>query len=277
MVDNTDLKYSVLMSVYAKEKPEFLQASLESILQQSVPTDNFVLVCDGPLGEALDNVVEKAHKKYFDVLKVIRLPQNVGLGNALNEGLKYCKYDLVARMDSDDVSFHKRCAMQLQIFEEHPEISIVSGTILEFQISLENITGRREVPELHEDILVFSRKRNPFNHPAVMFRKETVMAAGGYSEEYPLFEDYYLWVRMLQNGAMGHNLKEPVLYMRTPLDLYMRRGGKVYSKNMLRFHKWLLMTKWSGKWDYWLGAMPHALICILPNVVRKKIYQILHK
>ena len=270
-------RYSVLMSVYAKEKPAFLKASLESVFCQTAPTDDFVLVCDGPLGEELDCIVKQTCEEHADVLKVIRLPRNVGLGNALNEGLKYCKHNLVARMDSDDVSVAERCEMQLRVFEEHPEISVVSGTVLEFQTSPEEITGRREVPELHEEICAFSKKRNPFNHPAVMFRKAAVEAVGGYSEAYPLFEDYYLWIRMLQNGAIGYNLKESVLYMRTPADLYMRRGGKVYCRNMLRFHKWLLKTKWSGKSDYLFGAVPHALICRLPNGIRKKIYEILHK
>ena len=110
-----------------------------------------------------------------------------------------------------------------------------------------------------------------------MFRKKEVEQAGGYSQKYPFFEDYYLWVRMLQNGSIGKNLEQPILYMRTPPDMYMRRGGVQYAKDMLRFRKWLVNAKWSKKIDYWTGAVPHACVCVMPNVLRGGIYKVLHK
>lgn len=267
--------YSVLMSVYYKEKAAFLQESMESIYKQTIPTNDFVLVCDGPLGEELNFVIEKMQVYFGDILHIVRLKKNCGLGNALNEGLKHCKNELVARMDSDDISFPDRCERQLTYFEKK-QVSIVSGTVLEFAEDISEITGKRKVPSSHEEICKFSKKRNPFNHPTVMFRKREVEKAGGYSEKYPLFEDYYLWVRMLQNGSIGQNIEEPLLYMRTPRDMYMRRGGKRYAKNMLRFHGWLCEIKWSSVVDYLSGAVPHAVVCVLPNGVRKRVYMFLH-
>lgn len=265
-------KYSVLMSVYAKEQPEFLEQSILSILNQTVKTDDFVLVCDGPLTPKLDKVIAR----YCDMLNLVRLPQNGGLGNALNAGLAHCKYDLVARMDSDDICFENRCGCELEIFAQDNTLDIVSAALLEFEKSSEEITGKRLLPEKDEEIRAFSHKRNPFNHPVVMFRKSAVEAAGSYQETYHLFEDYYLWVRMLQNGAKGKNLSEPLLYMRTPHDMYLRRGGAAYAKDLLRFHRWLYKSGWSSFGDYCTSAVPHATICVLPNGLRKWIYKKVH-
>lgn len=267
------MDYSVLMSVYYKEEPENLKMSMESIYTQTIPTDDFVLVCDGELTLELNEVIADMQQQFGNVLHVVRLSENMGLGNALNIGLKQCRHELVARMDSDDISFSDRCEKQLRVFQENLEISILSGTILEFSENPEIITGKRILPETHEEICIFSHKRNPFNHPAVMLKKSAVDLAGGYKETYPLFEDYYLWVRMLQCGCKGYNLQEPLLYMRTPMDIYKRRGGKKYAENLLRFHKWLIVSGWIKKGEFIVGALPHAVICVLPNGWRKKIYQ----
>ncbi len=267
--------YSVLMSVYHKEKPEFLREAMESIWQQTVSTDDFVLVCDGPLNDELDAVINEMRSRHPE-LHVVRLEKNGGLGNALNAGIKECKNELVARMDSDDISRPDRCERQMKAFQNDPDLAIISGTVEEFIDTTDNIIGKRELPTTNENIRKFSRKRNPFNHPAVMFRKCVVIVFDGYSEKYHLFEDYYLWVRMLMNNAKAANIKEPVLYMRTPADLYMRRGGYKYAKDMIAFHKWMKSQGWTTTLDYASGAIPHAVICMLPNHLRGLIYKVLH-
>ena len=269
-------KYSVLMSVYIKEKAEFLKQAMDSIWEQTVPADDFVLVCDGPLNEGLDAVIDEMQAKHPETLHVVRLEKNGGLGVALNEGLKHCKHEIVARMDSDDIAFYDRCEKQLKVFSIHPEVSLCSGSAIEFFEKIDNVVGKRELPVTHDEIVSFSRKRNPCNHPSVMFKKSVVEAAGGYIEKYHLFEDYYLWVRMLMNGAKAHNIKEPILYMRTPADLYLRRGGKAYAKDMLAFHKWLKEKGWISTGTFLTGAVPHAVVCVLPNNIRGMIYKALH-
>lgn len=271
-----NVNYSVLMSVYYKEKAEHLRESMVSILNQTVSTNDFVLVCDGPLNQALDMVINDMQKEFGSVLNVIRLEKNSGLGNALNEGLKYCKNEIIARMDSDDIAFKDRCERQLKCFEDRNDISIVSGSVLEFEQSVDKVTGKRKVPLTYEEICIYSRRRNPFNHPAVMIKKCDVELVGGYSEQFPLFEDYYLWIRMLKSGCKAMNLEEPLLYMRTPSDMYKRRGGVEYAKTLLRFFWWMYSVKWSGFVTYVVGAVPHALVCVMPNEIRKWIYKILH-
>ena len=264
--------YSVLMSVYAREKADHLRASIESILSQTVKTDNFVVVCDGKLTDELDAVLTG----FEDKIEIVRLPENKGLGNALNAGLSYCRHELVARMDSDDIAYPDRMEKQLLMFAEDPSLSLVSGTVTEFKEDISNTVGKREVPLTDEEIRSFSHKRNPMNHPAVMFKKSAVEEAGGYSEEYPYFEDYYLWVRMLMKGAKAANTADALVYMRVDDDTFVRRGGRKYASDMLRFHRYLRAQRWSSLSDYITGALPHALICVLPNNLRKAVYKKLH-
>lgn len=267
--------YSVLMSVYYKEKPEHLRESMYSIYNQTIPTDDFVLICDGPLNEGLDAVIKEMITKFGHRLHVERLKQNSGLGNALNIGIRCCKNELVARMDSDDISRPERCEKQLSFFVNNPEISLLSGTVCEFSVDKTRPIGMRKLPLNNSDIIKFSKKRNPMNHPCVMFKKSAVIAAGGYLESYHLFEDYYLWVRMFLCGFKARNMSDVLLDMRTPPDLYIRRGGVNYIKSMLAFHKWMLNSEWSSMWDFLSGTLPHVVVCILPNCIRKKVYKIL--
>ena len=168
--------YSVLMSVYFKEAPEYLRQAIESIQAQTFPTDDFVLVCDGPLNDALDAAIAEKQQEMGSALNVVRLVKNGGLGNALNEGIKHCKNELVARMDSDDISVMDRCQKQVELFEKNPELDITSGALLEFVTSPDQITGGRTIPCNNNEIIHYSRKRCPFNHPCVMFKKARLSA-----------------------------------------------------------------------------------------------------
>lgn len=168
----------VLMSVYHKEKPEYLKQAIASIQAQTLPTDDFVLVCDGPLNDALDAVIAKKQQEMGKTLNVVRLAKNGGLGNALNEGIKHCKNELVARMDSDDIAYQDRCEKQIAVFYKHSEVSICSGIVEEFTSTPDVVDAKRVPPEAHEEIVEFAKKRNPFNHPCVMYKKSVVEAVG---------------------------------------------------------------------------------------------------
>lgn len=225
--------FSVLLSLYYKESPKYLRQSLDSIFQQSTLSPEIVLVEDGPLTEELYQVVSEYSKKYPE-LKIIPLAGNVGLGNALNEGLKHCSYDIVARMDTDDIAKPNRFEKQLKVFEEHPEYDVVGAWIDEFEGDIQNVSSTRVLPETPDDIYEFAKKRNPINHPVVMFRKSAVAAAGGY-KHFPLFEDYYLWGRMLLNGARFYNIQESLLYFRFSPEMFKRRGGFKYACTEAKF------------------------------------------
>lgn len=266
------MNYSVLMSVYKKERPAYLQTSIQSMMDQSVPTNDFVLVCDGPLTSELDDIIKRFERQNADRFHLVRLPQNVGLGKALNIGMAQCKNEIIARMDSDDISMPERCARQLQLFEKVPKLDIVGAAICEFDRKIENITAIKTVPESNRDIYHYARRRNPFNHPVVMYKKSAVLAAGGY-QDFPLFEDYYLWVRMLQNHVHAYNIPEPLLYMRAGTDMYDRRGGKGYWKKMLSFRKYMIkhhLCSWS---DYLVTTGGQTVVCLVPGRLRTFMYQ----
>ena len=265
--------YSVLMSVYAREKAEYLRAAMDSIWGQTSPTDDFVLVCDGPLTAALDAVVEEMRQAHPE-LTVVRLARNGGLGNALNQGIKRCRHELVARMDSDDISRPERCEKQLRVFQEQPELCICSGVVEEFTGTPDVVEARRVPPETQEEILAFAKKRNPFNHPCVMYKKSAVEAAGGYRDFY-LLEDYYLWIRMLQQGAVGYNLQEPLLWMRAGSELYRRRAGWKYAKSQAALFRYMRDSGFIGTGQYLKSAAVRSLSSLTPNRVREYLFKMI--
>lgn len=264
--------YSVLMSVYYKEKPEFLKQAIESIQSQTLPTDDFVLVCDGPLNEELDAVIAVKQQEMGTSLNVVRLAKNGGLGNALNEGLKHCKNELVARMDSDDIAYPDRCEKQLAAFDTHSEVSICSGIVEEFTTNPQVVDARRVPPETNEEIIEFAKKRNPFNHPCVMYKKIAVEEVGSYQDFY-LLEDYYLWLRMLMAGYQGYNIQEPLLHMRAGSDMYKRRAGWKYAKTQINLFKYMRNQGFIGNVEYIKSCIMRSGSALAPNWLRKLMFE----
>ena len=119
------MEYSVLMTVYKNDDPEFFKLSLLSMLNQTIPSNDIVVVKDGPVTDELQSVLDELSSEYPDRINQVQLENNIGLGLALNEGLKVCKNELIARMDSDDFSLPMRCEEQLKMFEEDPSLDIV--------------------------------------------------------------------------------------------------------------------------------------------------------
>ena len=273
VMDVGDYKgYSVLMSVYHKENSEYLKQAIASIQAQTFPTDDFVLVCDGPLNDALDAVIAKKQREMGETLNVVRLAKNGGLGNALNEGIKHCKNELVARMDSDDIAYPNRCEKQIAVFYTHPEVSICSGIVEEFTSAPDVVDAKRVPPEAHEEIVEFAKKRNPFNHPCVMYKKSAVEAVGSYQDFY-LLEDYYLWLRMLMAGYQGYNIQEPLLHMRAGSDMYLRRAGWKYAKTQARLFKFMKSQGFIGEGQYIKSCVIRSGSALAPNWLRKFMFE----
>ena len=261
--------YSVLISVYFKEKDSFLRLSLESVFNQTIKPTEVVLVKDGPLTPELDKVIEEYEHKYTE-LKVVRLVQNVGLGKALNEGLKHCSYELVARMDTDDVCKSHRFEQQLKFFEEHPEVDVCSSWIDEFIENTENVVSQRKLPETHEDIFRFAKGRCPINHPAVMYRRSKVLEVGGY-QGFP--EDMFLWVKLLMNGAKFYNIQESLLYFRTSEDVYKRRGGWKYAKDDMKTQWTFYKMRFLSFPQMCKNIIIRASVRLMPNSLRTLVYK----
>lgn len=264
------ISFSVLLSIYNRESPISLCQSLDSIFVQTVSPNEVVLVEDGPLSSELNDIISEYSAKY-PILKIIPLPTNQGLGKALNEGLKHCSYDIVARMDTDDIAKPDRFEKQLAIFEKYSDIDVVGAWIDEFEDDISEVKSVRKLPELPNDIRQFAKRRNPINHPVVMFRKSAVLAAGGY-RHFPLFEDYYLWIRMLMNGAKFYNIQESLLYFRFSPEMFKRRGGWKYMINELHFLQMMRQMHFISFSQFMQNLFVRFSIRLIPNSLRAIIY-----
>lgn len=269
--DHMSDNYSVLMSVYIKEKPEYLKEAIDSILNQTVKPDDFVIVCDGPLNEGLNKVIADYVTTYSGLFNVYRLEKNMGLAKALNHGILQCKNEIIVRMDSDDISAPDRIEKQLKALKTH-KVDIVGSNVIEFVGDITNTKKTREVPKENEDIVKFAKNRSPFNHPSVMYKKTAVINAGFY-EDYRYFEDYNLWVTMLHMGFRGYNIQENLLYMRAGEDMYKRRGGVSYVGCIFRFKNHLRKMGFISVTSFLVGVTTRTIVSLVPNNVRVMIYK----
>lgn len=265
-------KYSVLMSLYVKEKAEYLRLAIESMLSQTIAPDEIVIVEDGPLNDELYGVIEEYTKKHPELFNIVVNEKNIGLGLALNEGLKACRNELVARMDTDDISKPERCEKQLKTFEEKPELSIVGSFVDEFYSDPGEVVSVRAVPEKHEDIYNFAKKRSAFNHPAVMYRKSKVLENGGYSD-LRRNQDVDLFGRMLFSGCKAENIGESLLYFRSNDALAKRRKSWENTKSYIDTIKRLWKMGYSSFSDYAIVAIAQTGMFLMPVKVQHWLYK----
>ncbi len=270
------MKFSVLISVYYKENASFLEEALCSIENQTLKADEIVLIKDGLLNPELDNVITY-HSEHSKIpYKVIELKENVGLAEALNEGMKYCIYEWVARMDSDDIALPQRFEKQFTYLFENPDIDILGSWICEFDDDPDTCNKERKVPEVHDKIVRFSQYRCPLNHMTVVFRKDAVLDAGGYQSMHGP-EDYYLWMRMLLKGKRFANVPQVLVKARTGIGMISRRQGWEYAKN-----EWIL-EKTAYQIGFWSAAdlvrnfFTRFLPRLLPVFIVEKLYNLLRK
>ncbi len=267
------IKFSVAISVYKNDNAAQLERALQSITSlQTVSPSEIVLVVDGPISQELDEVIGN-YEKNKDIYKVIRLAQNAGLGNALRVAVENASHELVARMDSDDISEPTRFEQQLAVFKKDPMVDIVGGDISEFIDAEDNIVAYRCVPHSDEEIREYMQIRCPLNHVSVMFRKSSVQKAGGYLD---LFwnEDYYLWIRMFLCGARFANTGTVLVNVRTGKDMYRRRGGKRYFESEKFLQKYMLKNQMITRSIYYENILKRWLVQrVLPNRLRGLIFR----
>lgn len=258
-----DSSYSVLMSVYVNERPDFLKMSIESMLTQSLKPEEIVLVKDGPLTEELNDILDSYKGSYPNLFTIVTLNQNVGLGKALNEGLKACRNELVARMDTDDISVKDRCEVQVGEFMANKNLSIIGSHIDEFFETPDSIVSSRKVPLTHKEILKFSRRRNPFNHPTVMYKRSEVLNIGGYGD-FRRNQDLELFVRMLNNGHTGKNIDKSLLLFRANEDNLKRRKSWVKCKSYIDMVYGFWKKGYSSFLDFLIVAISQVIVLIAP-------------
>lgn len=268
------IQFSVCTSIYKNDKPEYVKVAFDSMLvQQSIKPSEIVLVQDGPVPSELSALLLEYEEMYPDVMHIIRLEKNGGLGNALKLGVENAKYDIIARMDSDDICLPDRFEKQLAYLEAHLECDIVGGQMTEFIDRPDNIVGRRAVPLTNDEIYGYMKSRCALNHVTVMFRKEAVMRAGNYQDWF-WNEDYYLWVRMMMNHCVFANIPDVAVNVRSGEDQYARRGGMKYFKSEIGIKKLMLDIGMINRWEFLVNFFQRFVIqLMLPNKVRGWVFR----
>ncbi|MBS5625903.1 glycosyltransferase [Butyricimonas virosa] len=267
---NKENCFSVLMAVYKKEQPLFFKEALRSVFEQSLIPNEVVLVKDGPLTEELEQIIVDFSSKN-EQLKVITLEKNQGLGEALRIGLNSCSFDLVARMDSDDICKPYRFEKQIAFLKEHKEITIVGSWIEEFSDCKEEIEAIRELPQEDKQLKIFMKWRNPFNHMTVMFRKKDILAVGGYQPFY-LLEDYYLWNRLANANYYFANIGESLLWARGGYTMLERRGGWKYVVSESKLLKFMYRSGRINIVEFGANLMMKSIIRLIGKHLRHTIY-----
>lgn len=267
-----NLDFSVCMSVYKNDSPNHFYESLQSIIKQTYRPKEIVLVVDGPVSMEILRVINEFENQ-IEYFHTIRLNENVGLGNALRIGIENCKFELVARMDSDDVAVSDRFEKQLLYFQNNPDISIVGGQISEFIDRTDNIIGIRNCPITDPEIKEYIKRRCPFNHMTVMFNKEHVLNVGNYVD-WKFNEDYYLWLRMYLAGYKFYNLPDILVNVRVGNEMYSRRGGLTYFKSEAKLQKYMYKNGVTNLYLLITNIFIRFVIqLLLPNKIRGFIYK----
>lgn len=265
-------EYSVLMSVYDRELPENLNESLESMLMQSYPPSDFVLVCDGKLTCELNIIVKSFQDEFKHIFHIVQIDENVGVGKAYNEGIKACKCDYIVKMDSDDISLPNRCLKQMTLFAVKPKLDIIGTYVEEFDTDTDEVVSVKKVPVMHKDIASYSKRRNPFNRQSVAFRKSFAEKIGGYSD-LKICEDYEFIARMLQHGAKGQNIPEVLVRYRIDENTVDTRKSWEHTKAFIRV-RWIIhRSEYTGFRDFFMPCALQLGLFIFPRKFTRWVYR----
>jgi len=264
---------SALLSVYHQTTTGELSRCLESINNQSLKPLETVVVLDGPVDPGVQGILDR----FESDLKIRRVPfsHQRGLGPALRDGLEHCSGPLIARVDTDDISVPERFRWQHQFLESNPEVRVLGGWLQEHDASAPKGDSLiRKLPQTHEELVIFARKRNPLNHPTVMFFKETISDVGSYLD-YRWFEDYHLWSRVLLAGYQIANLPQVLVEAKADSSFFARRGGWQYAGAESRFLGSLYKIGFIGPFECLIALLGRLPVRLLPIFVRRRFYRAL--
>lgn len=264
--------YSVLMTAYLKDDPGFAKLAIDSMLDQTYLTNDFVLVCDGPLTSELDDLIAGYEENNPGLFNVIRLEENIGLGKALKIGVLACKNELIARMDDDDIALPDRCEKQIAQFDSKSDLSIVGAYMDEFEDDYSKPVRTKSVPCQIDEIRKYSRRRNPFNHSTVVFKKSAILSVGNYSEM-RTNQDVELWTRLINAGYLGCNVPESLVLFRFDSSTYKRRKNRKNVKLLIDVWRDFRKKKYCSYSDYLFVYWSQVAILLMPSFVLKRLYE----
>ena len=270
-VDERARRLSVIFPVYWGDRAEYTKLALKSVIHQTFVPHEVIVLRDGPVTDEVDRELRALAEIYPTIIRELRLPENHGLGTALNIGIKEASHEIVARMDADDLSSRTRFERQMNVLVTDPDLALIGSQIREFVHVPGDLARTRRVPTEEADIRRYAKLRNPINHVSVMYRKSCVLDAGNYLDA-PGFEDYHLWIRMLLRGHRLRNLDEALVDVRVPIDLFRRRGGLAYLGSELNFLRTAVRWGWVTPVEALTRAALGAGIRMAPNGFRQTVY-----
>lgn len=263
--------FSLLISVYKKDNPAWLEAALDCIFTQTIQPDEIVLVKDGPLSQELESVIENKAKNH-PIFSFVVNEKNLGLGLALRKGVIACKNDIIARMDSDDLMPNDRFEKQLKALTD--DIDVVSCWSLLFENNIDNVVAIKKRPESHRDIVKLAHKRSPVCHAACFMRRSAVLKAGNYIDR-QFYEDYNLWVRMILSGATFFNIQEPLYFVRTDVNQLKRRGGWSYLNKELKYLYEFYKLGFYSFYDLLRNSLIRIIARLTPSFIRGRMFKMI--
>lgn len=266
-------KFSVLISVYNKDNECHFKQALESLINQSVLPSEIILVIDGYIRPELNDVISDFKENYNNII-IVKNENNLGLGESLKNGLNFCTYEFIARMDSDDISKYDRFERQLEVINKGYDV--VSSWSYFFENTIDNQIAIKKRPENHDEIVKLSKKRSPVCHASTMLRKSSVLKAGNYLH-CKYYEDYYLWLRMIKTGSIFYNIQDFIYYIRASNEQFGRRGGIQYLINEIFIFYKFYREKLISFENFICNIFNRFFIRLLPITLRRKLYLIIWK
>lgn len=264
--------FSVLMAVYYNDDPRLFEMAVDSVFSNTLQPTHFLLVADGPLSAGLEKILKELQQRYNNRVELLRLPVNVGLANALNLGLAHIKQLWIVRADADDYNLPYRFAALAGLLAAQPQLELMSSAILEVD-STDKPISIRAVPVTEKEIRRFVKLRSPFNHAAVAYRRDAVLACGGYPNIY-LKEDYALWCHMLARNKRVANTAEVLVKVNAGYDMYRRRGGLRYAKAEWDLQKVMISCGLKSRPRAFLDGLFRAAGFLVPTGLRGKVYEV---
>ncbi|MGP8000877.1 MAG: glycosyltransferase [Streptosporangiaceae bacterium] len=262
--------FTLLLSVWDGDRPDFLQRAFRSaVVEQTLRPAQVVIVRDGPVGDELAGCLAELKGTSPVPVTLVPLDHNGGLGPALDAGMAASRFDVIARMDADDVAMPHRFEVEIPLIAD---ADIVGAGLLEFVGDIGNVVGQRVPPTDPEQIQRYARMHDPFNHPTVVYRRKAVLAAGGYGD-LPLMEDYALFARMLLSGARAVNVAEPLVFYRVGATAFKRRGGTDLLRSELRLQREFRRQGFTSPTEYARNVLVRGGYRLIPWWCRRAVYK----
>lgn len=262
---------SVVLATYGGDDPDALQEALDSVINQTHTPAEIVLVENGPIPSTIESIVETYQQDHPSTFSVVQIDTNQERGYARQIGIESASHELVAMMDTDDISVPQRFEEQVEYLSDHPSVDAVGGYIAEFTDDPDNPHAIRRVPLTPEDVANKARFRSPINQMTVMVRREAVLKAGNYKRVDPM-EDYDLWARMLVNGSKLANIPQVLAKVRGGEKMYARRGGWKNAHEEIRLQRQFLELGFINLPVALMNLCIRIPIRLLPNRFRGEIY-----